>query len=79
MYDLISYATCFKREGEEEIRERGFCAFFPLPSPFLLLPRRLIADEILPAVPSDVCMDRSDAYAHHFEIEDLHNNTQRYY
>ena len=30
-------------------------------------------DEILPAVPSDDCMDRSDAYAHHFEIEDLHN------
>ena len=30
-------------------------------------------DEILPAVPSDDRMDRSEAYAHHFEIEDLHN------
>ena len=45
----------------------------PFPSPLLLLPCRLMPDEILPAVPSDDCMDRSDAYAHHFEIEDLHN------
>lgn len=43
------------------------------PSPFLLLSIRLMPDEILPAVPSDDRMDRSEAYAHHFEIEDLHN------
>ena len=43
------------------------------PSPCLLLPRRLMPDEILPAVRSADCMDRSEAYAHHFEIEDLHN------
>ena len=73
MSDLMAYVTCVESVGGSgggggggggwQIRERGFCASFPLPSPFLLLPRRLMPDEILPAVPSDDCMDRSDAYA----------------
>ena len=68
MTDLMAYVTCVKsvRGGGAGggNKGEGILCFLPFPSPFLLLPRRLMPDEILPAVPiNDDCMDRSDAYA----------------
>ena len=64
MSDLMAYVTCVKSVGGGGGNKgEGILCFLPLPSPFLLLPRRLMPDEILPAVQSDDCMDRSDAYA----------------